>query len=53
MFSDESQMMPSFTSGGSVFCSPGSLASTCLAMLTELAPDCFCMMIVPPRTPLV
>ena len=53
MLSEVLAMMPNSTSEGSSCCSSGSMSITFWEMLTELAPDCFCTMIMAPRWPLL
>ena len=51
MFSDVFTITPRVTSEGRVFCICGSICSTFSEMATELAPDCFCTMIIAPCSP--
>ena len=51
MFSEVFTITPSVTSEGNVFWICGSMASTFSEIATELAPDCFCTMIIAPCSP--
>ena len=44
-------MTPSLTSEGRFFCSLGSICITFSEICTELAPDCFWMIIMAPCSP--